>query len=236
MLKRGKYKGFLSAPSARLAGFTLTELMVALAINSLLFAALITIFLANLSHYHTMLNISRMNQQLGAVLDLMTNDIRRAGFWGNAATDVNTNQNNNPFMSTSILTGVTDITLPSSSCILFSYDHDNNGSVHAITGTTDDERYGFRLSGQAVQVRPPGATWNCGASSTAWENITDPQFLKITALTFTLNSKTVTIGPKTRGLLLRSVDISITGQLTSDSTITKTLTQHVRIRNDKFLP
>ena len=211
-------------------GFTLAELMIALAINTLLFSGLIAIFVATLSHYRQTININRLNQQLQAVLDVMAADIKRAGYWANARNDINTNQNNNPFMASG-----TDLTV-SGSCILLTYDKDSNGSLPAVNSAIDDERYGFRLNNGAVQARPPGAVFACNAAASAWENMTDTNVIQITALTFALTTKNVVTGPGSRGITMRSVDITITGRLASNNSITKTLTEHVRIRNDKFIP
>jgi type IV pilus assembly protein PilW len=217
-------------PSQR--GFTIIELMIALAINMVIFIALGTIFIANLNHYKRSLNSMRLNQQLQAAMAFMVNDIRRAGYWANANTDIGIDANDNPFQASG-----TDVSVNgSNNCILFTYDHDSDGSLHANSSSTDDERYGFRLQNSAIQVRPWGATFSCTASANAWENLTDPNIINITALSFTLNTSTVTTGPSARGLTMRSVDISITGQLVSDSSVSKTITQHVRIRNDKFIP
>lgn len=216
----------------KLSGFTLAELLVALALNVIVLAALISIFVTNLKHYRQILNTNRLHQQLQSAMDIMTSDIRRAGYWANASNDLNLDQNNNPFM-----TGSTDITVgASNTCILFTYDHNNNGSLPSISSSYDDERYGYRLSGQTLQTRPWGATFSCAAAASSWENITDPNVVLITNLTFTLTTQTISTGPGTAGITLRSVDISLTGQLANDSTVTKTITQHVRIRNDKFIP
>lgn len=213
------------------SGFTFTELLTALAINGIIFTAIVSIFLANLVHYKKTLSTNRLNQQLGSALDLMKSDIRRAGYWANAMNDVGTGTNNNPFQ----VSGTTDITVnASNNCILLSYDKDSSGTLPAISGAVDDERYGFRLSNGAIQARPPGATFSCNASN--WDNVTDTALINITALTFTLNTTTLTTGPGTKGVLLRSVDISVTGQLANDATVTRTLTQHVRIQNAKFTP
>lgn len=213
-------------------GFTLTELVIALAINMVVLAALVSIFVSNLQHYRYVINANRLHQQLQGAMDLMTSDIRRAGYWANSSNDLSLDQNNNPFMTSS-----TDISVGTgNNCILFTFDHDKNGSIPSITSSADDERYGYRLSGQTLQTRPWGATFSCSATSTAWENITDPKVINVTALTFTLNTQTISTGPGTAGITLRSVDITLTGQLANDATVTKTLTAHVRIRNDKFIP
>lgn len=214
------------------AGFTLIELMIALAINAFVFGVLITIFVTNLNHYHKTIDINRLNEQLQTTMELMTNDIRRAGYWANANSDIGLAQNNNPFVATGVDVSVN----AGNNCILFAYDHDNDGLLPAINAAIDDERYGFRLNGGAVQARPPGAAYSCTAAATAWENMTDTNVVTVTALTFTLTTVTLTTGPGTQGVALRSVDITLTGQLVGDTSVTKTLTQHVRIRNDKFIP
>jgi prepilin peptidase dependent protein B len=213
-------------------GFTFTELLVALVINALLLSAMVAIFIANINHYNRVINFNRLNDQLNAAMQFMTNEIRRAGYWGNVSADVGTHQNNNPFVASGV-----DVSINvGQNCILFSYDKDDNGALPTISNSVDDERYGFRLDGQTLQARPRGASFDCSAPSSSWENVTDLNYVQITALTFTLNSHTITTGPATKGITFRSVDITLTGRLTSDNSITRTLTQHVGIRNDKFIP
>lgn len=216
-------------PKTSYAGFTFVELMIALVISTFVAVTLITLFLANVQHYQKSLNANKLNLQLEAVLDIMATEIRRAGYWSNAQSNVGVDANNNPFMA-----AATDIAVSNNNCILFTYDHNGTGTLPSLGTGSDDDRYGFQLSNNAIQERTNGATFVCPA--TDWENITDPNVVTITALTFTLNPVTYTAGPGARGLTSRSVDISVTGQLVSDATVTNTLTQHVRLRNDKFIP
>jgi prepilin peptidase dependent protein B len=212
-------------------GFTLVELMIALVVNALIFIFLTAIFANNLNHYLLMLNTNRMNQQLEEIMQIMTFDIRRAGYWANANTNVGTNTNTNPFQSTSSGTDILIGGTGGNTCITFTYDHNGNGSLAALSNTSDDERYGFRLSGTYVQTRPWGASLSCTTSAASWENMNDSS-ITITALTFTLNSSTLTTGPGAQGITERSVDISLSAKLTATPTVTKTMTQHVRINND----
>ena len=212
------------------SGFTFIELLTALAINLILFGGLITIFLSNINHYRISINANRLNQQMQTAMLLMTNEIRRAGYWANSQNDIGTGVNNNPFITTG-----TDISVGTgNTCILFTYDSNNDGSLPSISSSYDDERYGFRLSGQTLQARPFGAPFDCAAAANTWENVTDSNIIQITSLSFTLNQSTIATGPGSKTLIIRSVDISMTGQLTSDNSVTKTITQHVRIMNDKF--
>ena len=215
--------------NSRSAGFTFTELLIALIINTLLLAALITVFSANIRYFKTTVNASRLNQQMQTAMNIMASDIRRAGYWSNARNDLGSATNNNPFMVTA-----TDISINAGgNCILLTYDRSENGTLPAIDASIDDERYGYRLTNQAIQSRPPGAPFDCDTTSSNWENITDTGFMQITNLSFTLTTKTVSSGSG-NDLIMRSIDISMTGRLTSDTSVTKTITQHDRVRNDKF--
>lgn len=213
----------------KMAGYTMVELLTALVINLFLMGGLITIFVSNVNHYHNSINVNRLNQQLETIMMMMSNEIRRAGYWANAQNDIGSTTNNNPFMASG-----TDITV-SGSCILFTYDKNNSGTLPSISSSSDDERYGYRLNGNVLQARPWGAPYDCSASASTWDNMTDSNVIQITSLSFTLNSSTITTGPGNKGLVQRSVDISITGRLTSNTSITKTLTKHVRLMNDKFI-
>jgi type II secretory pathway component PulJ len=212
-------------------GFTFVELLIALVLSAFVLLILTTLFLANVQNYQTSLNTNKLNQQLQTAVDIMTTEIRRAGYWSNASSNLGIDANNNPFM----VAGSTDITVnASNNCILFTYDKNGTGSLPVLGSGSDDDRYGFQLSGGAIQERPNGGTFSCGATN--WENITDPNVVTVTALSFTLNTSTYTIGPATRGLTMRSVDISVTGQLTNNATVTRTIAQHVELRNDLFVP
>ncbi len=213
----------------RMSGYTMVELLTALVINLFLMGGLITIFVSNVNHYHSSINVNRLNQQLETIMMMMSTEIRRAGYWSNAQNDIGSTTNNNPFMASG-----TDIAV-SGSCILFTYDKNGNGSLPSISSSSDDERYGYRLNNNTLQARPWGAPFNCSAAASTWDNMTDSNVIQITSLTFTLNQSTITTGPGNKGLVQRSVDISITGRLTSNTSITKTLTKHVRLMNDKFI-
>ena len=208
-------------------GFTLSELMLGLLISSILIIALLSFFTTNVSYYKNTININRLNLQLQTVLDLMTNEIRRAGYWANASTDIgNSTTNANPFMQIA-----TDIQTPLTNCILLTYN--STGGV----GVADTEKIGFRLNGGAIQGRPPTgpANFTCAAANNTWENVTDKNLINISNLTFTITSTALPLNG-TKVINVRTVTISITGNLISNNAVSATLTQFVRVRNDKYTP
>lgn len=211
-------------------GYSLVEMLVALTITALLIAVFVSMFSSAIQRNKQALNTARLDQSMQAALSLMSADIRRAGFWGNAIAGLHTGSNPNPFNGA-------DISISGGNCILLSYDQNGDGSLPSVGAGTDDERYGYRLLNNAIQARPSGASYSCGASANAWENVTDANVLRITALSFVQTNRVVLINsPATASMTVRSVLITLTGQLAADASVSKTLSVQVKVRNDLYTP
>lgn len=63
-------------------GLSLTELLISLATSLFLLSGVVGMFSATLSSQGDSLKATRLNQELRNVMDLMSRDIRRAGYWG----------------------------------------------------------------------------------------------------------------------------------------------------------
>ena len=212
-------------------GFTFIEMMVALVINVILLAALLGVLANYINRYNQAIATDTLNQQLQVAMNFMTNDIRRAGYWSNASTNIGTSgSNSNPFMASA-----TDVSI-SGSCILFTYDHAGTGTLPSVAAGADDDRYGFLLSNNTIMARPPGTTFSCNPTAGTWENVTNPKVVAITALTFSETTTNVPAGAPVPYMTLRGITITITGHLISNASVTKTITEHVRVRNDKYVP
>lgn len=213
---------------SKIRAFTLIELLVVLIVSSLLLSGLISMYLASAKKYQQSSRIAQLDQTLQAAISLMASDIERAGFWKNASSDAGLHANNNPFMQN-------DITINASgNCILLTYDKDGSGTFPSIGSGSDDKRYGFRLVNTTLQARPSGADYDCSAATNNWSNLTDPNLISITQLSFSPNHKTITVNGGS--IIVRTVIISLTGQLVSDPSVTKTMSRQVRVRNDKYTP
>lgn len=215
----------------KIRGFTLLELMVALAIAAILLVGLLEIYIQSTQKTKEAVDLLRLQQTLNSSMQLLSNDIRRAGFWAGAQSDLGTGGNTNPFMTTDISVNAAD------DCLLLTYDRNGDGSLPSLGSGGDDERYGFRLLNNAIQSRPPGADFDCAASVNAWENITDPAVIRVTQLSFVLNQSAVDIdgsGTGTTTMTIRSVTVTMTAELVSDPSINKTLSTTIKIRNDKY--
>ena len=74
---------FLRTTAAQ-RGLSMVELMVGIALGMFLVAGASTLFVNHLDNSRRLLLEARLNQDLRATADLITRDLRRAGYWGNA--------------------------------------------------------------------------------------------------------------------------------------------------------
>jgi len=228
-------------------GFTLIEIMIALLIGLVILTATISMYVNTVTGSTNTIKSARLNYDLESVMLLMVNDIARAGYWG-AATD-GANSSTNPFTI-----GTANIQTPTAACILYSYDAPSASAADGDGIVNNGEYYGFKLQSGTVSIRSSDAaeaTADC--TGTGWSALTVPQDVNVTALTFTtaykcLNVTTsvsydttcaavVTAGnlaSQAKAIESRQIDIVLTGQLVSDTVVTKTLNGTVKVRNDRI--
>ena len=93
-------------------GFTLVELLVGVAVGSIVVAGVISVFASTAGHQKTLIEAARLEKELRSLMTLMTDDLRRAGYAalmpgvdndGDGLVDI-TDLTFNPFLS-----GETDI-------------------------------------------------------------------------------------------------------------------------------
>lgn len=75
-------------------GFTISELLVGMVVGLLVMGAVISVYLGVLRTSGSVIKGSRLNQEMSAIMTIMSNDIRRAGYWGTGAFSV---ASDNPF-------------------------------------------------------------------------------------------------------------------------------------------
>jgi prepilin peptidase dependent protein B len=233
-------------------GYTLIELMIATAIGLIVVGATISIYITAVGSSSNTIKSARLNHDLEAAMALMINDIKRAGYWNGAVVGVDSR--NNPFTA-----AATNINIPISTCILYSYDADDDGIVDA------NEHYGFKLTNNTLNMRGTGTTTNSAdCSNGTWESFIDNNQLTITQLQFSFVPVTGLLPATSRCLNVttdtvtdaaacatdatnctaatpcniaekRVVNIRLSGQLTSDTSVTKTLNGTVEVRNSRLL-
>lgn len=211
-------------------GFSLIELMVAIALGMVVIGGAIAGFMALANSSRDSLRADRLNHDLQAITDIMVAELHRAGYWDSEAPGAPTT---NPFAV---------INTATAGCILYGYDRDLDGQV------ADNERYGFKLNGNAVWMRTSGTSFSdCGNGN--WERVSDELGVVITNLTFTMVAKCINAtkatttdsggcaalspAPSAGDVLAESwhVQIQLRGQVTQDATSSKQLNAVARVRN-----
>lgn len=183
-----------AASLRRQIGFTLIELMVGIAVGLIVLLGMSSVYLNTARGSRTTTTANQLNQDLRAVMDIMVNDIRRAGYWDGAGAGAN------PFT-----TVTTDLQIGAGgNCVLYSYDAMYAGGAAGVVNGGVDV-LGFRLSGGVVQTLDPTANLAvtstatpCAAAtaSAAWQNLTDDRAITVTTLTFdTIGSKCISFVP-----------------------------------------
>ncbi|MGD7036888.1 hypothetical protein [Methylotuvimicrobium buryatense] len=246
----------------KVMGFTLMELMISLLLGLIIIGTIITVYIATIRGSSDVIGSARLNHDMESAMMLMTNDIRRTGYWGGAVDG--SDSRNNPFTSPTTDIAVIDFN-GTGDCILYSYDangsghFDNNGD-----GTVDDtnEFYGFRLNNNTIEMRLTGVnTTDCSNTNANWQamtlnaggeqiNITNLEFsfgplagLAGTSRCFNFSTKTITDdaidcdpAPSTGDNVIqkRVVNIRMTGVLANDVNVSKTINGTVQIRNDRL--
>ena len=183
-------------------GFTLVELIVAMAIAGIVMGAIYSTYRSQQHSYVTQTHVVEMQQNLRAALYVIGRDIRMAGFNPTGITDL-------AGFVTSLVDGDTTETTDSTN-MAFTIDDDANG---AINTDDSDEQIAYRLDSNRLQKYTYdtvlGWDWR-----TVAENIDAIDFVYLNGAGNPVDPTTVTNLP-----LIRSVQISLiakTGQIDRD--------------------
>lgn len=232
----------LRTSTRRQKGVSLVELMVGLTVGLIIVAAAASVYITAVRSGADTLRSAKLNMELRRTMDLMVYEIRRAGY-----TAGTTNLASNPFMLTSA-----NLTPVGSDCILFSYDANGSGAVNSA------DFFGFKKNGSAISMRYGGTTSNtAGCSDGSWEDITDTTSVVVDTLSFSIayqcwdaqtssSSSSQACAPgqsvydtaaaastKSDLVEVRDVSINLVGHHISDALTTMSLSQSVKVRNDR---
>lgn len=175
-------------------GFGLVELMVAAAVGFILILASGSTYLSTLNSSNDTTRLTRLNQDMRTILDIMVQDIHRAGYWGFASQGTS----NNLFTDRTAGTATDIFISADNTCILYSYDLNQDGAV----ATDGSEFFGFRYNSATKQVEVLDATGapdtsgvaNCGALS--WLPLNLATEITVSSLSFsTKDSRCIAFDP-----------------------------------------
>lgn len=211
----------------RQGGLSLIELLAAMTIGLMLLSGLISIFTGFTRANTDMLKTVRLQQELRAIMNLMINDIRRAGYWSQAAAAWENNAPN----------GFSEIRIVGGNCILYAYDRQRDDA----DGQPGRKDYGgFKLDGDRIRIRTSatpcqGASCgDCGAG--VWWTLNDDNTVRITQLRFRQISSTIPAMQAGARLQLRRMEIVLGGVLAQEPSVTHMLRDAVYIPNAAILP
>jgi prepilin peptidase dependent protein B len=199
----------------RKRGFSLTELMIALAIGAvvILFA---TTSVLGLAH-----SLNTLNQRLvlESELRLLTQTISlqlaRAGYL--AKTHNASNTGNIRLLTPpapSILIDKHPTGAPNS-CVLFAYDKNHDGNISVVAPS---EMLGFRLHDNALEYRVAGKSCSQGG----WHDLTDSKKMVVSAFTLT---------PLSHSLNEQVLQINLAVHATHNTALTSSTRLAIRVNN-----
>lgn len=207
-------------------GFNVVELMVAMVAGLLLVAAVISLFATVLRADQTAMQVSRLNQELQSITDMIARDIQRAGYDASAAT------------ATRLVSGAihpfyfNTNTHVNNSCIIVRYDGRDEGTPSSDNGDVDPKEvvvYSYRtdksvwLAEPSPSVASPVSTLlecNYGGNRISTEDA-----IEITQFSLSMLSGSVSTGA-------RAIQLNISGQYKSNPALTLNLQRDIKLRND----
>jgi prepilin peptidase dependent protein B len=230
---------------SRQQGLSLVEMMVGMALGLFLVAGAVTMFVTNLGNSRQLLLEARVNQDLRAAADLITRDLRRAGYWGDS-------------LAGTIAVGSASVTTvnpyrlitPGTQMIEYAFSRDTTENNTRDT----NEEFGFQrvvLSGVGVIQMKVGGTW---------QTVTDPQTIDVTDLTVTSSvsavsardacavaccsgadvtagtctTRNIAVGASCPTVRVRQYLLALAANATGNTRVARTLTTRVRPRNDEL--
>ena len=228
-------------PVRRLSrGLSIVELLVGMTIGLYIVAGSSALFVTNIASSRRLALETRINQDLRATVDLMTRELRRGAYWGDALAGTLANASSgltqaNPYAAVNV-SPPDDPTQ-----VLYSYTRDATEN----SKLDSNEVFGFRLASGAIQMCLGGST---ASSCTNWQTLSNTDILTISAFSITpteteidlravcaTNCTDTVLSPVCPRIQIRSYNIALTGTATSDSTLSRTLQSQVRVRNDALL-
>jgi prepilin-type N-terminal cleavage/methylation domain-containing protein len=205
-------------------GLSLVELMIGLAIGLIVTAGVVKAFAAQVTHTQQLLLEARVEQDLRSAVDLIVRDLRRAGYWGQAARPPDAAASN-PYQA---------IDVPSTSEIHYAYSQDDDEDEVA-----SNENHGFLLRDDDTLRAVDGRG--------GWQPLTDPSVVRVTELSIDLQTRVEPLGhfcvpacaagdPACPSVQVREIVVRLRAQSASDARVRREASERVRVRNDAVSP
>lgn len=232
-------------------GLSIVELMVGITISLFILAGASLVLTTQLDHNRRLLLEAQVQQDLRTTADMISRDVRRAGFWGKAycqvwpaqapaaqgGDPVNCPAQPNPYAGFELTAAPARLEYDRST------DFEGGNAFNADDDRVDNaalrprEHVGFRFN-------ETGGTIDYLVGNNNWQALTDPAVIRITQFTMVLTSRNLPVpcadvgcqarGPQCDGpVTVQSRDLSFTivAQAVHDANVRRSLTENVRLRN-----
>jgi prepilin peptidase dependent protein B len=217
----------LSRARVRQRGLSIIELLIGAAVGMAVISGAAMLTAKNLVGSRLLMAEARLNEDLRNAADLLTRDLRRAGYWGNAikgtiaegATSVTPK---NPYSAASA---------PSAQVVSYGFSRETSADDDKQAAV---ETFGFRLEDNALQMDSGGG----------WTDVTDKTSVKVTAFAITPTVTPISLGqycptvctlgtPSCPLMKIHTYAVHIEGTSVRDPDIKRSLRSTVRVRNDE---
>ncbi|MDP2099501.1 MAG: hypothetical protein Q8S52_02700 [Methylobacter sp.] len=144
--------------------------MIGLLVGMIVVAGGLQVFTTSIRGQTDNQQLSRLNQDMRAMMDIMVRDIRRAGF---VTSDPAANLDflkNNPFFAATTDIDVHDYDGGTGNCIVYSYNANDSNPVDV-----QSQRFGFRLNSAGILSMRESGNTNINCTDGSWETITEPE-------------------------------------------------------------
>ncbi|RJG51272.1 PilW family protein [Motilimonas pumila] len=211
------------------AGFSLVELMIAMVLGLLVLGMMLSLYTTSMVNNNKINSLGRLNLEVKSLVELMSRDIRRAGYWSGAgAAALSSGFANNAYNSQADTTALQ--VSSDKTCITFAYDMNDSGDAPDA-----NEYVGYKLHQGGIYIRSGNS--NC-ASQSNWTLLTHSQVV-IDSLKFDLsrvNAKGEAGLVPSEGLntLMSTVTISMTASLKNYSDKKIAINKKVLVRNQAY--
>jgi len=234
----------------RMRGFSLVELMVGLVLGLIVSGAVLAFTMSTFKSNSDYVRSTRLSQDLRNTMDLITRELRRAGYDENALQYL-AKGSGSPFSHLQLATagaGANTYT-----CVIYAYDRDGGTAgaidlgnrevrgIRLMTRTVANRSVGvieYAESAAGVQPACGGASPDystypatCSAAS-GWCALTDGRTVDITK--FEMTDKRSLVGTAPAQVQLRDIDISLVGRLAGSTEFTRGMQSSVRVRSECF--
>jgi len=240
------------APSpgvARVGGFSLVEMMVALVAGLIVIGSVLAFAVSMARSSGATIKATRLDQELRTTTSLITRELRRAGYYRKNYNTIASNSFTQSYAGICLASGLATCATASSTattttstegCLVLSYDRFNVNDGAQTPGATEYKAFRRRVVGGVgrLEVNLVDSPPSCSNTASAnWLTLSNPSIVDITSLVFTYAPTQVQAGVNPTNsaninVTVRNVTVAVTGNVVGDANVSRTFSELVRVRSD----